>query len=300
MSRERRSRYDRPRYYISWTALVLGVLVGLIGGIFLAWNVTPTQEFDTEPWQLNQPDKANYVVAVMVSYAYDGDLARTINTLAALRPPVNPIDYVAQVACDLARTGYVDSSSGLNAIRSMMRFYQGQGRSGCADSLIPPENDTLATEEITVLASPTLEPPPSKTPPVDVVTAPTDTPSVVVIPTSAPGTTFRIARLDPPFCDVEFPGVIEVYVQDGSGNPMPGQPVRVRWDSGESTFFSGMKPERGLDYADFQMEANKGYTVDMPGLSDPTTSPIVALACETADGQPSIESYRIVFRPAFN
>lgn len=300
MSRERRSRYDRPRRYVSWTALIFGILAGIGGGIFFAWNVAPTQEFDTEPWQLNQPDKANYVVAIMVSYAYDGDLARTINSLAALRPPVNPIDYVAQVACDLARTGYVDSSSGLNAIRSMMRFYQGQGRTGCADSLIPPENEAPATEEIIVLASPTLQPPPSKTPLPQVVSAATDTPVAVIIPTSAPGTTFRIARLDPPFCDADFPGVIEVYVQDGSGNAIPGQPVRVRWDGGDSTFFSGMKPERGLDYADFQMEANKGYTVDMPGLSDPTTSPIVASPCETADGRASIQSYRIVFRPAFN
>ncbi|HEX2621363.1 MAG TPA: hypothetical protein VHL11_14490 [Phototrophicaceae bacterium] len=298
--RERRSRYDRPRRLISWSALIIGILIGTGGGIFFAWNVAPAQEFDTGPWQLTDPDKANYVVAVMVSYAYDGDLTRTINALTSLRPEVNPIDYVAQVACNLARTGYVDSSSGLNAIRATMRFYQGQGRSGCADSLIPAEESNPATEEVVILPTNTLQPPPSKTPVPAGQVQPSETPAAIVVPTSESGTTFRVARLDPPFCDADFPGVIEVYVQDGSGAAIPGQPIRVKSTDGESTFFSGMKLERGLDYADFQMEAGKGYIVDMPGLSDPTTSPIVAETCETVDGRQSIESYRIVFRPAFN
>jgi hypothetical protein len=90
--------------------------------------------------------------------------------------------------------------------------------------------------------------------------------------------------------------VIEVFVQDFNGQGIPAQAVRVRWDDGESTFFTGLKPERGLGYADFQMEAGKGYIIDMPGRSDPSTQPMVADTCFTADGQQAITLYRVFFR----
>jgi hypothetical protein len=290
----RRSRYNRPRRYIAWSALLIGVILGAAGGVFFAWNIAPTREFDTEPWQLTRSDQANYLVAILVSHRNHSDLARTIQRLDQLRPSVDPIQYVADVACDLAKTGYVSSNSGLNAVRAMMAFYQGQGRQGCADSLIPLVNEAVVTEEILIAPTPTLQPPPSKTPTLQVTSQQTPTERALIVPTERPQSTFRLAYTEP-FCDAEFGGVIEVLVRNNNGNAMPGQPVRVRWDEGESTFFTGLKPERGLDYADFEMEANKGYIVDMPGLSDPSTTPLVADLCTDAQGVETIQSYRVVF-----
>lgn len=294
----RRSRYDRPRSPIVWSLLVIGVIIGVIGGMFFAWNIAPSEEFDTEPWQLVKNDQARYVVAIALAFSYDGDLGRTLTALSELRPSVDPIQYVADVACDLARTGYVDSSSGLNAVRAMMNFYQLQGRKGCADDLIPPLEIIQATEEIRVAASPTLQPPPTKTPLPDVAVQPTLTPDVIILPTPVTQTSYLLARLEP-FCDTVSRGVIEVRVRDSGGVAIPGQPIRVTWDEGESTFFTGLKPDRGLDYADFQMEAGKGYTIDMPGLSDPSTTQMVASACTTASGEESLQSYFVVFVPSF-
>lgn len=90
--------------------------------------------------------------------------------------------------------------------------------------------------------------------------------------------------------------MIEVRVQDFEGTGLPGQPVRVRWTDGESTFYTGLKPERGPSYADFEMEAELSYTVEMPGLSDPSTTPLVADSCFTEFGDQSVTSYRVVFR----
>lgn len=177
----------------------------------------------------------------------------------------------------------------------MIDFYELQGRSGCAGTLIP---NSTPQGEMTVVPptpSPTIPPPPSKTPtPVDAV-RPSPTVAIIVVPTTPPQRDFRIVRLEP-FCDSELSGIIEVRIQESDASPIPGQAARVRWDSGEDTFFTGLKPERGLDYADFQMETGKGYTVEMPGRSNPS-QPLNAVPCTTEDGQEVIQSYRAFFRP---
>ncbi len=294
----RRSRYERPRRSFSWVGLFFGILLGIGGGVFFAWNIAPAEEFDTEPWQLNRADQANYAIAAVLAYAYDGDLGLAIRQLNTLRPSVDPIQFVADITCDLARSGYVSSNSGLNAIRTAMRFYQLQGRAGCADDLIPAVQEPVETEEIRVLPSPTLPPPPTKTPTPIVTIEATGTPDAPIVAlTPQQQTGFQIVRLEP-FCDPLFSGVIEVYVQNGSGGPMPGQRVRVQWADGSSVFFTGLNSLRGLDYADFQMEAGKQYVIDMPSQSDPSTTPIIAETCETAEGS-ALRSYRVVFRPLF-
>jgi hypothetical protein len=294
----RRSRYERPRRSFSWIGLFFGIVLGIGGGIFFAWNIAPAEEFDTEPWQLNRADQANYAIAAILGYAHDGDLGLAIQQLNTLRPQVDPIQFVADITCDLARSGYVSSNSGLNAIRAAMRFYQLQGRTGCADELIPVVQEVIKTEEILIAPSPTLPPPPTKTATPIGTQEITPSPSApVVAETSIDQTGFQIVSTQP-FCDPLFSGVIEVYVQDGSGAPLPGERIRVQWDDGSSIFFTGLNRLRGLDYADFEMELGKGYVIDMPGQSNPSTTPIVAENCETAEGT-AVQSYRVIFRPTF-
>ncbi|MDX1995888.1 MAG: hypothetical protein SF029_26135 [bacterium] len=295
----RRSRYTRPRSFISRWGVALGLVIGLAGGLFYAWSINPQQEFDTAPWQLREEDRQQYLVAVMLSHPYRNDLAETLQRLIELRfPNDDPLQLVADVACDLARTGYVNSSSGLRAIRQMMMFYQTQGKSGCADSLIPMGDEDAPDVVQVVLATPTLPPPASKTPtlPAPATPIPAET-TAVVIPTPIVTTsTFTIVDGPRSFCSSEAQGVIEVRVQDFEGEGLPGQPVRVRWDGGESLFFTGLKPERGPSYADFEMEEGRSYIVDMPGLADPSRTPMLAEACFTETGEQSITSYRVVFR----
>jgi len=294
----RGSRYERPRRPIVWFALLLGLMLGAGGGLLFAWNVAPAEEFDTAPWQLRPEDKTQYLAALMLAYDTDGDLQRTIDGLTDLRFSGDPIQAVADAACELTRTGFVDSRSGERAIRAMMKFYQLQGRTSCADSLLPPI-ESQPTVAVIIAATPTLPPPPTKTPTPEGAAPPTETPSAArIVPTVEPQRAFRLARLES-FCDADFSGLIEVYVQNSDGSGIPGQRVRVSWDGGENTFITGLKPERGADYADFQMEANRGYTIEMVGLSDPSTQPLVAAPCVTAANVETLTSYRAVFRPSF-
>lgn len=292
----RRSRYERPRRQVSWVALVIGLALGIAGALYITWEVSPIAETDTVPRQLRDQDRDRYLVAIMLSHEAHGQLGLTLSRLEALNlPGRDPIQAVAEIACDLARGGFVTTTGGLEGVRSLMRFYQSQQRSGCADELIAlneePPPDIVQIE----VATPTLPPPATKTPTPETTGLATVTPTPFALPTSPPSRAFIVVALET-YCSAETPGLIEVFVRDFNGDRLPGQPVRVRWASGESTFFTGLKPERGIDYADFQMEPGLAYTVEMPGLSDPYPTPLEARTCPTATGEESIISYQVVFR----
>lgn len=296
-SRSRTRQYQRPRRLISWFGVLLGVSLGIVGGLLLAWS-QPVQEYDTAPWQLTAADRSAYMVAIALRYDSDGDVGRAVQQLIDLRLPGDPIEQMAVAACELATTGYVDNASGLHAVRAMMRFYQAQGRSGCADQVISVD-DPASTTIVDIQAptsTPTLPPPDTKTPTPDGGIGGTPTPNILVIPTSPPQTDFTFVNAAT-FCDSTRSGLIEVYVYDVNGaTGIPGQAVRARWDGGESTFFSGLKPERGTAYADFQMSENLSYILDMPGRADPLAQPLVAVTCTTAEGQRAVIGYRVTFR----
>ncbi len=294
----RQSRYQRPRRYLSWWGLFIGMLLGIGGGVFYAWNIAPLEETETQPHQLRYADKQLYAVAIALNFGFESDLNLAITHLLELVPDApDPIQAMAEMTCDLARTGYVDSSSGLRAVQAMKTFYQLQGRSGCADTLIP---DVQAVPlEVTVMVptnTPTLPPPPTKTP-TPVIIATLTPEGVVIVPTTQPRRAYT-GSIVSTFCDSELSGIIEVFVQDFGSVGIPGEMIRVKWDGGESTFISGLKPERGPAYADFQMEAGRGYTIEMPGRSDPVASVLVADNCFTPEGLEAITSYRVVFTPS--
>jgi hypothetical protein len=291
-------KYLQRRSSISLPGVILGLVLGLVAGLYYTWYINPPVEFDTQPWQLNADDKPRYIAAITLSYAQDGDLNRAVNRLLSLRLEGDPIQAVADAACSLAERGYGNTANGLREIRSMMRFYQLQGRVGCADTLIPA--DTLPTPTpITIqlgLPTETLTPPPSKTPTPESVQAVTPIAPTVIIPTAPPLLDFDLATINT-FCDPARSGIIEVFVYAANGTTgLPGQEIRVRWVGGESRFFSGLKPERGPAYADFQMESGVEYTLDMPGRSEAVGQTLSAIACSSESGARALRSYRVAFR----
>lgn len=282
---------------ISWVALFLGLSIGLALGLVYTWVLAPVEEFDTRPAQLSAEARTRYLTAISLAYRADGDLRRAVNRLVELRLPGDPFQVLADTACELFRDG-VESNSERNAIEAMIALYRPQGRSGCADQsdLFVVEQATSTPFPTAIPSTPTLTPPASKTPtpssPLN-VTPPTLAPTRT--PTEIPREDdFIIANIQT-YCSVELAGLIEVYVQEPGQGEVPGMEIRVTWDGGEDHFFTGLKPERGLGYADFQMEANRTYTVDIPGRS-PRSNPLTASQCFTENGQNSTTSYRVIFR----
>jgi hypothetical protein len=287
------SKYQHTRLYLSWWGLFIGLVLGFAGGLYIAWVEFPPIEFDTRPDQLTYDDKAHYVVAIALQYAYDSDLGVAIQRLTDLELGADPLQAVADMTCDLLNRGYAQTSAGLRAVRAMRTFYTLQGRSSCADDLIPDVGATAVVEIAVATSTPTLPPPPSKTP-VGINPTPTES-GIVIVPTTAPQRAYEGSIFNT-FCSLELNGIIEVYVRDFDNTEgIPGERIRVQWEGGSSVFVSGLKPERDPGYADFQMEAGGSYIISMPGRSDPITSTIVADGCFTDTGEEAITSYRVAF-----
>ena len=121
----------------------------------------------------------------------------------------------------------------------------------------------------TPTSTPTLTPTPTSIPP-------TPTPTRVVRDTSTPAATRAVRRTLTPgttavfgvaqstaLCDPAANGLLRVYVRDAAGKGVPGVQVLVNWPGGEDSFFTGFKPEADPGYADFKMETDEVYQVEL-------------------------------------
>ena len=287
----------RNRLGISWIGLLLGAAIGIGVGLVYTWVISPVIEFDTQPYQLSVQARTQYMTAISLAYRADGDLRQAVDRLVDLRLSEDPFQALADTACSLVQQG-VDTTSERNAIEAMVSLYRPQGRSGCAD-----ESDLFTVAQATatlfptaIPVTPSLIPPASKTP---TVASPLNvTPATVApthTPTPIPNEDDFIFVTAQTYCSVELAGLIEVYVQLPGSGQLPGIPIRVSWDGGEDNFVTGLKPERGEGYADFKMEANRTYYVEIPGRS-PRTQALAASACVLDNGDRSTISYRVIFR----
>jgi hypothetical protein len=57
--------------------------------------------------------------------------------------------------------------------------------------------------------------------------------------------------------------LIQVEIQDAAGQPVPSIELVVTWDGGEDHFFTGLKPELGMGYADFVMTPEVVYSLHL-------------------------------------
>lgn len=285
------------KYRVSWIALLLGLAIGLALALTYTWVINPVVEYDTRPHQLSAEARRDYLIAISLAYREDSDLRLAVDRMVELRLPDDPFQVLAEEACTLVEQG-VNTNSMRNTIEAMIALYKPQGRTGCADT-----SDMFVIEQATPTPFPTaipvtatLVPPATKTPTLSapvVLTPPTLAPTRQ--PTEVPQTNDYIIANIQTFCSVELAGIIEVYVQWPGEGDQPGIPVRVSWDGGEDIFYTGLKPERGDGYADFQMEANRNYSVELPQRSR-RSNPLAASQCTTESGERSTTSYRVVFR----
>ncbi|HLY26042.1 MAG TPA: hypothetical protein VKQ72_06870 [Aggregatilineales bacterium] len=286
------------RVGVWFIAALIGLGAGIAGGLYYAWKVSPVVQMNTAPWQLSPDEQRRYLEVVSLAYAQDHDLKRAVDRLVQLRLGDQTWQNLADAACELARSSFVSTNTGISTVRSMVELAQSQGVQSCASIIMPLYTNTPLPTPTISTATPTLIPPASKTP--TPTLGPTFTPSTAVPLqfTPTPAGNFRLT-LSEPFCDPKTPGVIEVTVQDTDGTGVPGIQIEVSAADGtKDDFFSGLKLERGTGFADYLMTAGSAYTVILPGLSDRSRS-LEANSCTVAPsdgGGKSTTSYRLVFR----
>ena len=151
-----------------------------------------------------------------------------------------------------------------------------------------PASDTPTIEAPTItqaLTSPT-------NPATEAQGTPTETlkpkPSSTTIPsrthTATPGGPFILLSREK-ICDQELSApLFQVEALDRFGLPVPGVLVVVTWKDHEERFYTGLKPEKGLGYADFTPAAGIVYTLRL-GEGGETVIDLTALQCKGTGGE---------------
>jgi hypothetical protein len=298
--------------------LITGFVLGAVLGLAYAWVVDPIEYLDTAPISLRADFKDEYRALIASAYVANGDLARAESRLALLGDG-DP----ARVLAEQAQRAMAEGQSPQNAqALGLLAIAVGQGlipvpvtaipsdtpssnpSSTDPVTLTPPVSPTLMTtitSTTTLTSTNTLEADVSATPennpgagePATQTLAategatqtpmPSGTPLPSRTPTATPGAPF-VMREQTFVCDQDLRDpLIQVFVEDTDGRPVPGVEVVVNWVDGENHFFTGVKPDLGMGYADFVMTPSVVYSLRLVAGGEilPDLTPA---ECETAAG----------------
>ena len=220
--------------------LLLALAAGVAGGLLYAWMLDPVESYESAPRALRLKDKYIYLALIGDLYAQEGDLARAESRLAALG-----VEADGQVLADLL-ADHLDAGGRPEDVRNLARLAETLGAKGGV---------------LNVFA---LEPASSPEPTDTVAPQATEPPTVAPSPTPAP--TFLLAEQTAVCGEPGLPGSILVWVRDAEGNGLASMEIVVSWNTGEDRFFTGLWPEMGEGYADFQMAPGVDYDVTLAGF----------------------------------
>jgi hypothetical protein len=254
-------------------ALAAGIAAGVAIGILYAWVVSPVEYVDTAPSSLRANYRQDYLALIAQAYASTGDLDRAEARLALFQLD-EPADELAALAQErLAGRGDEDA-------RALAALAADLGERPAPLVTRPPTAVATATPR------PTSQPRRTATP----TRRPSQTPTI----SATLGPPFALADRQQACASPDFPPQIRVEVEDAAGDPVPGLEVVVLSDLGQDHFFTGLKPELGLGYGDFEMDPEQVYTVQLEGSDQPVTN-VGSSDCETDEGETYPGSILLVF-----
>ena len=157
-----------------------------------------------------------------------------------------------------------------------------------------PSSTPLPATQDTLSPTPTITPTATRTsrftstPTKTQIPRPTSTPTLTRTPTPTPGGPFALSSREK-ICTQELEApLIQIEASNAFGDPMPGILALVTWPTvdgavGEMRFYTGLKPELGLGYADFTMTPGISYTIQL-GDNGETVTGLTAVSCPRTGG----------------
>ncbi len=265
-------RDERGPWYL-FTGLVIGIGFGLL----YSWVISPVRYIDAAPRSLREDFKDQYRMMIASAYMATGDLERAKARLALLDDPEidRTLTIQAQRALAEGRPEPETRALGLLAVALTTGPVTLQPTALPSITATPGLTNTTSTPSLTpthVVSINTdspgegmpLGPTPTRTPDPRFPTG-TPTPTPTLLPTRTatptPGSLFVLSE-QTFLCDSKITQpLIQVITLDAAGNPVPGVEIIVSWGGGEDHFFTGLKPEISLGYADFSMQPGVSYAV---------------------------------------
>lgn len=194
----------------------LSVLLGVALGLWLTWGIWPVEFKNADPADLRPSLKDDLVLLISLAYEQDGDLLIAQRRIAALR--------LANTAQTFDRLIAREKQNSQNTLRQDALIHLGQ-----ALGLALPYTAS--------------RPAPGAPTPVTVFVVATPIPQVVI---------FRVVEYTPLTC-VDEPeiGKLRIYVKDVAGKDLPNIGIEIKSGETTETIYTGLKPERGIGYADY-------------------------------------------------
>ncbi len=273
--------------------LITGLILGIALGILYAWVLVPVETIETQPQDLRADFKEAYRVLIARAYQSNHDINRAEARLALLGDddPVRVLSVQAQLT--LGEEGQESAARALGQLAAAM-----QGEIEPVSETNNPVQSATPAELSNATPTPTIEivtptatrranqnttPTESGGPtPTEGTIIPTLTPTLPPTATATPGPPFVLDSIQLA-CDPDIdPPLIQVSVFDAADNPVPGVAILISWETNTNRFVTGLKPEYGLGYADYQMDPAITYSLRLEDGSAPVNS-ITGRLCEDAD-----------------
>jgi hypothetical protein len=274
-------------------ALFAGVALGLLGGLIYAWGVEPVEQVSVGPWMMRTDYRQEWVRLAALSYLADGDLERARWRLGEF----DRADVAA--AMETLIDEYAAAGRPAETMRRLTMLAQAVGVQTPA-MLVYLEMPTVTP--VPTAATPTLAPLPTATPaPPEPTITPTPMPTVKPTRTPYPPTATPGPR--PPFhladkeqlCELGQAPHVEVVVRDEESEGVPGVELWLMWDGGSDRAVTGLKPERGAGYADFDAQTEVDYSLGVSQLGAPLVTGLRLEMCPEEKGKaPLMGSWRVV------
>ncbi len=302
----------------SWY-LLTGLIIGIVLGLLYSWIISPIEYVDTTPDSLRADYKDSYRLTISRAYKSTGDLARAQARLALLGDEDQALALAEQAQRHLAAGDTTDEAQALADLAAVL----GQAPVPFTASPMPSETQPPPTETSTLTLTPTETdtPTPEFTPTATHTLTPTATLSPTLGPTSTITPTPRATNtpeptrtplptrtltptLAPPFVldkqiQVCNPNLsepqIQIFINDAAGQGVPGVEIIITWVTGQESFFTGLKPEIDLGYADFVMTPEVIYTLQVSGGGQVIPN-LFAPECEDDGNQRYWGSWRLIFK----
>jgi len=272
--------------------LITGVIIGFALGILYTWVIIPVEKINTHPITLQNAYKDEYRALVANAYASSGDLGRAQARLDLLgdNDPARVLAVLAQRT--LGQEGMQNTARALGLLAAHLSGERPElpGLEVNTPDTQTEETPEPATQE-SIVSTPSAAPPTKAGPTATAAQTqlPTRTPAVTQAPVYEPSEFFHV-------CDPTIlTPLIQVYVFDSGNRSVSGVEIIVTWDGGQDHFFTGLKPEFGLGYADYDMTPGVTYTVRLTDGGQPVAG-LTPEECQATNGTLYFGSWRVSFK----
>ena len=291
-------KYDRRGSWYLLTGAVLGIALGL----FYSWVISPVEYVDAPPYALRADFKDEYRILVAAAYLYSNDLLRAEDRLKQLKDGEIAQSLAVQAQRALSE-GHPEEEVRALGILAMAI---GEGLPPIEASIAPTQVVETPLSVRSETPTPVLNQPASSLEGPSLATSTTTalTPSPQATNTEQPTSTAKstptqgaafVLRETRLLCNPNLTQpLIQVVVKDAAGQPIPSVEIRVTWDGGEDQFFTGLKPELGLGYADFLMNPEVVYSLMLIEGGN-SVSDLTAAECQLEDGSRYWGSWQLTF-----